>query len=152
MTSVLIIFFDLLLLAMIILIFLYFRLDRSAFHVDMCWRGVKSLLCAVAAEKLESGKSTTEEREEIEAFVKSRKQAVQVARANQLQSILVIPEDDAADLAERCKRYNDDVRRFNQKLEQPLWHFVATMFRVKPRLMVEMFDGKEMGLNPGGQP
>ena len=151
MKSVWIILCDLILAAIIILILLYFRLDRAAFHVDMRWRGVKSLLSALTAETLEAGESPTEEREKLQAFVKSKKQAVQVARANELKSLLVIPEADAPELAERCRRYNDDVRRFNQMLEKPLWHFVATVFRVKPRLAVEMLDANKNSLNPGGQ-
>lgn len=137
MRAVLLVLIDLLMVAMIVLIFLKFRLDRAILRVDMRWRAVRSLLCALAAEALESGEVRAEVREAIKTFKKSRKQKSQVACANQLTSLLSIPEADALELTERCKRYNEDVKQFNQKLERQPWRFVAVVFRVKPRLVLE---------------
>lgn len=140
MRSVLIILLNLILVGMIVLILLKFRFDRVGLRVDMSWRSVRLLLCTLAEETLEYGENPEDEREKIKAFVKSKKQAKQIACANELKSFLAIPEEDAPELAMRCKRYNDAVKQFNEMREKPLWHFVATVFRIKPQPMLETFD------------
>lgn len=140
MNIVLLVLIDLLVLAVIVLIFLKFRFDRVELRVDMRWRSVRLLLSTVAAETLEYKELTLDEREKIKAFVKCKRQALQIERANELKTLLVIPESDIDDLAQRCMWYNEAVQQFNQMLEKPLWRFVASVFRVKPRIAIEMFD------------
>lgn len=140
MISVLIVLLDVLLVALVILILLKFRFDRVGLRIDMSWRSVRLLLCTVAAEAVAGEKYSPEDREKLQAFMKCKKQAKQIARANELKAFFTIPEEDAADYASRCARYNEAVKQLDQMLGKPLWHFVATVFRVKPQPMLETFD------------
>lgn len=140
METVLFVLIDLVVLAMIVLIFLKFRLERVGLRVDTSWRWIRTLLSTSAKEMLRQEDVPAEMKQDIKAFLKSRRQSSQVACANKLNGFLRISQDNVDFFADECMRYNEAVQQFNQMLEKPLWHFVAAVFRIKPRLAIERFE------------
>lgn len=140
MKAVLFVLIDLIVLAMIVLIFLKFRFDRVGLRVDMSWRSIRTLLSASAKEVLRREDVPAEVKQDIKAFLKSRRQSSQVECANKLKGFSMISQDNVDFFADECMRYNEAVQQFNQMREKPLWHFVAAVFRIKPRLAIERFE------------
>lgn len=140
MKTALIVLMDLVILAVIVLIFLKFRFDRIGLRVDMCWRSLRLILGTAAAEMLEQETLSPEKAELVRAFLKCRNQEKQVRYANQLSGFLVVPETDDLELHARWKRYNDTVQQFNEMREKPFWRVIAVTFRIKPRTGISAFQ------------
>ena len=140
MEVILAILLNLAILAMIILIFLRFRLDRLILRVEMQWNALNLLMRYIVSDEMGTERASQKEQQKMDTFLKSKRQVKQVTAANALNDFLKIPSVAYADYLKRRDGYNSAVRTFNKKLEAPVWKAVATVFRMKPRIECVEFE------------
>ena len=126
----LVIGFNILVVIGIILIFLYFRLDRMSMNAEMKWKAVNNLLRETVREAIEKGAIAPEYQETAKAFLKCRKISEQVKRACDLEGTVIARGADP-ELTRRCCVYNETAREFNEKCKKDLWRTIAWIFRMK---------------------